>query len=363
MWGLGALLHNIEVPKDAVHVPVYLLLRQSRGRGKYRGRRRQADKGAWPTSQVGGDWDRESPCWNVSGGLHPGPVRYWRFRSRLLCWSRVEGVCSTGGPGRLLPVTVRLVTLTLLCNCGGWALRFQGPIEWTPWQLTSPVIFNSDDVRSVVWEGREILLVMADTRVKNAALRQPGGPLVLLDVPGHKVHLSLHRHKIVVQGRELVEPLLLPLDPLAERLGVNHLRRVLVPGERPALSDQRLLVLDPVLLLHQDQYGDQNSRAEDKCYGRPHRQVEQSLLLSGGGQTVGQRLRYEDVSVTGHCCQVEGDRGQDEDGVVPLRQLHQLGDAVVASEADIDNQTGHVGDRVDGHILVLRGAQAAKVYF
>ena len=55
--------------------------------------------------------------------------------------------------------------------------------------------------------------------------------------------------------------------------------------------------------------------------------------------------------------------GQDEDRVVPLCQLDQLPHTVVAGETNVDYQAGNVGDRVDGHILVLAVAQTSDVDF
>ena len=60
---------------------------------------------------------------------------------------------------------------------------------------------------------------------------------------------------------------------------------------------------------------------------------------------------------------MEGAGGQDEDRVVPLRQVDQLADAVVTGETNVHYQAGNVGDGVDGHILVLAVAQTSNVYF
>ena len=159
-----------------------------------------------------------------------------------------------------------------------------------------------------------------------------------------------------------MEPLLLPLQTLTEGLRVNHLRRILVPCEGSALSsDQWLLVFDPVLLLDQDQYRDQNSSTQDKCNGCSNGQVDESLLLPGSGKTVGEGLWYENVLVTGDRGEEEGGGGENQQGVIAPRQLDQLVHAVVASEADVDQEAGDVGDGVDADILIVSVGQASQV--
>ena len=161
----------------------------------------------------------------------------------------------------------------------------------------------------------------------------------------------------------MVESLLLSLNPGTECLGVNHLRRVLISRQHSVLPDQWLPVLDSVLVPHKDQYRDENTSAQHECNGGSDCQIYQSLLLPGGGETVGEWLWYENVCVAGDRCQVEGSGGEDQNRVVPLSQFDQLADTVVTGEADVHYQAGHVGDGVDGDILVLGVAQTSDIYF
>lgn len=82
-------------------------------------------------------------------------------------------------------------------------MRFKGPVEWAFRHLTPSV-----SLRSFIREGREILFVIAvaatGSCVQDASLRQPRGPLIILDVPGYKVNLSFNGGKVVIYGSELM---------------------------------------------------------------------------------------------------------------------------------------------------------------
>ena len=60
---------------------------------------------------------------------------------------------------------------------------------------------------------------------------------------------------------------------------------------------------------------------------------------------------------------MEGRGGEDENRVVPLCQVDELPHTVVTDETNVHNQTGNVGDGVDGDILVLAVAQTSNVDF
>ena len=92
--------------------------------------------------------------------------------------------------------------------------------------------------------------------IKDASLREPGGSLIIFDVARDKIHICFYWGKIVIDWGELVKPLLLPVQTLAECLRVNHLWRILIARKRGTLSNKKLFVFDSVFLADKNKNGD-----------------------------------------------------------------------------------------------------------